>query len=110
MSTITGYQQDKDGVWIPKDRLAELTYSMDWSQWLPTGAAIATVTYSLTNPTYNPTPVVIESSGVAGGTVTYAVLSGGTLNKIYTVTAQITLDSGQTDRRAFRVKIENRSA
>lgn len=110
MTTITGYQQDKEGVWIPKDRLATLTYSMDWSQWLPTGTTISAVTYTLTNPAYNPTPLVINSSGVSGGNTTYAVLSAGTLNKIYTVTAQITLDNAQTDRRAFRVKIENRSA
>jgi hypothetical protein len=110
MSTITGYQQDKEGVWIPKDRLSTLTYSMDWSEWLPLGASVSSVTYSLTNPQYNPQPLTIDSSGVESGTVTYAVLSGGTLNKIYTVTAQITLDSGQSDRRAFRVKVENRSA
>lgn len=110
MSTITGYLQDKEGTWIPKDRLATLTYSMDWSEWLPQGASIASVSYSLTNPQYNPTPLVINSSGVQGGTITYAVLSGGTKGKIYTVTAAITLDNGQTDRRAFRVRVEDRSA
>ena len=109
MSTITGYQQDKDGVWIPKDRLSTLTYSMDWSEWLPQGTSISSVSYSLTNPQYNPTPLTIDSSGVQGA-VTYAVLSAGTVNKIYTVTAQITLDNTQTDRRSFRVKVENRSA
>ena len=110
MSTITGYQQDQDGVWIQKDRLATLTYSMDWSEWLPQGATIASVSYSLTNPQYNPTPLVINSSGISGGDLTYAVLSAGTKGKIYTVTAAITLDSGQTDRRSFRVRVEDRSA
>lgn len=110
MTTITGYQQDKEGAWIAKDRLATLTYSMDWSDWLPTGASISSVSYSLTNPAYNPTPLVINSSGVSGGNLTYAVLSAGTKDKIYTVTAAITLDSGQTDRRSFRIKVENRSA
>lgn len=110
MTTITGYQQDKEGAWIPKDRLATLTYAMDWSDWLPTGASISSVSYSLTNPAYNPTPLVINSSGVQAGNLTYAVLSAGTKDKIYTVTAAITLDSGQTDRRSFRVKVENRSA
>lgn len=110
MTTITGYQQDKDGAWIQKDRLATLTYAMDWSEWLPTGAAIASVSYSLTNPQYNPTPLVITTSGVEGGDTTYAVLSAGTKGKIYTVTAAITLDSGQTDRRSFRVRVEDRSA
>lgn len=110
MTTITGYQQDKDGVWIQKDRLATLTYSMDWSEWLPTGTTISSVSYTLTNPQYNPTPLTIASSGVEGGDTTYAVLSAGTKGKIYTVTAQITLDNSQTDRRSFRVRVEDRSA
>jgi hypothetical protein len=110
MATITGYQQDKEGTWIAKDRLSTLTYSMDWSEWLPTGATITAVTYTVTNPQYNPTPLTMGSTGVEGGDVTFVVLSGGTVNKIYTVTAQITLDNSQTDRRAFRVRVENRSA
>ena len=110
MSTITGYKQDKFGHWIEKDRLATLTYTLDWSQWLPQGASISTVSYDLTNPSYNPTPLTVNSSGVQGGNTTYAVLSAGTNNKIYTVTATVTLDNGQTDRRAFRVKVEDRQA
>jgi len=110
MSTITGYQQDKEGVWIQKDRLAQLTYSLDWTQWLPTGVTITSVSYALTNPTYNPTPLVIGTSGVTGGNLTFVVLSAGTKGKIYTVTATITLDNGQTDRRNFRVRVEDRSA
>jgi hypothetical protein len=110
MSTITGYKQDKEGVWIEKDRLATLTYSMDWTDWLPAGTSISSVSYSLTNPAYNPTPMTINSSGVSGGNTTYAVLAAGTKDKIYTVTAQITLDNSQIDRRSFRVRVENRSA
>ena len=105
MSTETGYKQDTQGVYIEKDRLATLTYSMDWSDWLPTGTSITAVTYTLGNPQYNPTPLTINSSGVQGGNLTYAVLSAGTKGKIYTVTAQITLDNGQIDRRHFRVKV-----
>jgi hypothetical protein len=110
MTTITGYKQDTQGTYIVKDRLATLTYSMNWSEWLPTGASVASVSYSLTNPTYNPTPMTISTSGVSGGNVTFVVLAAGTAGKIYTVTAQITLDNSQVDRRSFRVKVENRSA
>jgi hypothetical protein len=110
MTTITGYKQDTQGTYIVKDRLATLTYSMDWTEWLPTGASVASVSYSLTNPTYNPTPMTISTSGVSGGNVTFVVLAAGTAGKIYTVTAQITLDNSQIDRRSFRVKVENRSA
>ena len=110
MTTITGYKQDTQGTYIVKDRLATLTYSMNWSEWLPTGASVASVSYSVAPPTYNPTPLTLSSSGVSGGNVTFVVLAAGTAGKIYTVTAQITLDNSQVDRRSFRVKVENRSA
>jgi hypothetical protein len=110
MSTITGYKQDQEGAWIEKDRLASLTYSMDWTEWLATGQTITSVSYSLTNPTYNPTPLTIATSGITGSSkITYVKLAAGTVGKIYTVTAQITTDDGSQDRRYFRVKCENRS-
>jgi hypothetical protein len=82
---------------------------MDWTEWLPQGVSVTAVSYTLTNPTYNPTPLTISTSGVVGD-VTFVVLAAGTAGKIYTVTAQITLDNSQTDRRSFRVRVENRSA
>ena len=78
MTTITGYKQDTQGTYIVKDRLATLTYSMNWSEWLPTGASVASVSYSVTPPTYNPTPLTLASSGVSGGNVTFVVLGAGT--------------------------------
>ena len=110
MSTITGYKQDQEGAWIEKDRLAALTYSMDWTDWLATGQTITAVTYSITAPTYNPTPMTISTSGITGSSkITYVKLAAGTVGKVYTVTAAITTDDGSTDRRYFRVKVENRS-
>jgi hypothetical protein len=109
MSTITGYKEDADGTYIQKDRLARLVYSMDWSQWLPTGATITAVDYSIATRINDAAPPVVHTEGVANaGTVTYAEISGGSVGKVYTVTAVITLDSGETDRRAFRIKVENR--
>jgi hypothetical protein len=109
MSTITGYKEDTDGTYIQKDRLARLVYSMDWSLWLPTGAVITAVDYSIAARINDANPPVVHSEGIAdAGTVTYAEISGGSVGKVYTVTAVITLDSGETDRRAFRIKVENR--
>jgi hypothetical protein len=110
MSTITGYQQDTDGAWIEKDRLARLVYTMDWSEWLPQGATVTAVTYSHNSRVNDADPIVIHTTGIESGTRTFAEISGGTLNRLYTITADITLDSGARDRRAFRVKITNRIA
>jgi hypothetical protein len=110
MSTITGYQQDTDGVWIEKDRLARLVYTMDWSEWLPTGATVSAVSYSHNSRVNDADPIVIHDSGIESGTRTFAEISGGTLSRLYTITAQITTDAGAVDRRNFRIKISNRSA
>lgn len=110
MSTITGYLQDTQGTYIVKDRLATLSYQMLWSDWLPQGMTIVSVAYSIGAPAYNPTPLVASQSGVTNGNATHVTLSAGTVGKIYTVTAQITLDNGHVDRRLFRVQIANRSA
>ena len=108
MSTITGYKQDTEGASIEQDRLANLTYSMEWADWLAVGQSLSAVAYTITAPTYNPTPMTISTSGISG-TKTYVKLAAGTAGKIYTVTAAITTDDGSLDRRYFRVKVENRS-
>lgn len=83
---------------------------MDWSEWLAQGQTVASVSYSLQVRANDPAPLIKESQGVQSGTVTYVELSGGQVGKVYTVTAAITTDDGATDRRSFRVKVENRSA
>ena len=106
----TGYQKDTLGSWISKDPAAQLIYSMEWANWLHTGDSIATVEYSLQVRANDPEPLIKESEGVQSGHITFVELSGGQVGKTYTVTAAITTTDGSTDRRNFRIKIENRSA
>ena len=110
MSTITGYKQDAQGSYILKDPQAQLIYTLDWSEWL-TSQTILSVTYSIAARANDASPPTIVSEGVTNsGTYTYVEIAGGTVNKVYTVTAQITLDDSSQDRRNFRLKVENRSA
>ena len=111
MTTLirSGYEQDTQGSWIRKDPQAQLTYSMQWGDWLPSGDTLATATYSLQVRANDPAPLVLESDGIQGS-VSYCDLSGGQVGKTYTVTAEITTTNGLTDRRSFRIKVENRSA
>jgi hypothetical protein len=111
MTTIkTGYEIDTLGSWIRKDPTAQLVYSMDWTEWLPTGDTLSAVTYTLQVRSNDPAPLVKVSSGVQSNTITYVELSGGNVGKIYTITAYVTTVDGLKDSRTFRVKIENRSA
>lgn len=111
MSTIekTGFMKDVQGIYILKDPDAQLTYTFDWVEWLPTGDTISTVTYTLQVRANDPAPLVRESQGVTG-TKTFVELSGGQVGKVYTITAEVTTADGSIDRRNFRVKVENRSA
>lgn len=106
----TGFQRDTQGIWIPKDRLATLTYTLDWTEWLPTGDTVTACTWTVQARANDPTPLTQVTSGIQSGTKTFVKLSGGQASKVYTVTASVTTNDGLIDRRSFRVKIENRSA
>lgn len=108
MSTITGYKKDTVGSYIEKDPSARLVYSMDWSEWLPSGDTLATASYAISTISGDAAPIVKHSQGLQGTTVSYVELSGGTAKEFYTVTATITTTDGNTDRRAFRLKVNNR--
>jgi hypothetical protein len=71
---------------------------------------VASVAYTLQVRANDPAPLVRESQGVQSGLISFVELSGGQVGKIYTVTAAITTVDGLTDRRSFRIKVENRSA
>lgn len=105
----TGFYQTLQGLTIDKDTEAVLFYNFEWADWLPTGDALSTVSYSITARANDPDPLAIESSGISG-TKTYVELSNGQTGKTYTVTAEIETSNGLIDRRNFRVKVLNRSA
>lgn len=106
-----GFYQTNTGLEIDKDVEAQLSYTFDWSTWLDTGDTIATVEYSAAARRNDPTPIVIESSGITdSNSDTYVELSGGQADKTYIITCKVTTADGLVDRRNFRVKCVNRSA
>lgn len=106
----SGFITTSSGVEIDKDTNAQLTYTLDWSSWLSSDS-INTSTYTVAARRNDPTPIVIESQGIAtGNQKTYVELSGGQVDKTYIVTCEILTDNGLKDRRNFRVKVVNRSA
>ena len=105
----TGFTQTQQGLSIVKDTEAKLTYTFEWSEWLPTGDSLSAVVYTIGARTNDPDPLVSITSGISG-TQTYIRLDQGQVGKTYTVTAKVTTTAGLIDRRSFRVKIEDRSA
>ena len=105
----TGFEVINQNLWITKDPEAQLTYTFEWNEWLPTGDALDTAVYSIAARVNDPDPLLIHTSGIQG-TKTYVELKNGQLGKTYIVTVKVTTDDGLIDARNFRVKIENRSA
>jgi len=107
----TGFQATNAGVTIDKDPSAQLTYTLDWTNWLETGDQLATQSFSAAARRNDPTPIVVESSGLTDSNrKSYVELSGGQANKTYIITCTVTTDDGLTDRRAFRINCVNRQA
>lgn len=107
----TGFEQTANALWVSKDVEAQLTYTFDWSQWLEGNDTIASVDYEVAARRNDPTPIVIEDSGITDNdTKTYVELSGGQLDKAYIVSCKVTTANGLVDRRSFRIQVEARTA
>lgn len=105
----SGFENTLQGLTIVKDTEAKLSYTFDWSEWLPQGDSLASVQYSIQARVNDPDPLTKVSEGIQGAK-TYIELSEGQVDKSYTVTAKVTTVDGLIDRRSFRVKVQNRSA
>lgn len=106
-----GFQQTNTGLNIDKDVEAQLIYTLDWTNWLNDGDSVASTTWSVAARRNDPTPIVIEDSGITGtNKKTFVELSGGQTDKVYIVTCKVTTNDGLVDRRNFRVNVVSRSA
>ena len=104
-----GFEVTSTGLQISKDPEAQLIYTFNWGDYLETGDTLSTVNYTVAARRNDPTPPTINSSGITGQK-TYVELSGGQTDKTYIVTCKITTSNGITDRRNFRLKVEDRAA
>lgn len=107
----TGFEQTNSALVIDKDVEAQLTYTFDWSEWLESNDTISAIEYTVAARRNDPTPLVIENSGIINdNTKTFVELSGGQVDKTYIVTCKITTTDGYIDRRNFRIEVKARSA
>ena len=106
----TGFYQQNSQLYIDKDTSSQLTYTLDWSQWLATGDHIVSAVQTVQARANDPQPLVNVTSGVANGTQTYIQLSGGQEDKTYNVFVTVTTSNGLIERRNFKVRTISRSA
>jgi hypothetical protein len=93
---------------LPKDPDAELFYVMDWTDWLPESALIATSEWEIDG---GDGELILDNSAIVSGNLKTRVrLVGGTLGERYTVRNRIVTSESptQTDDRSFVVAIVHR--
>lgn len=105
-----GFTATNTGLTIDKDPVAQLTYTLDWTDWLEGNDTVATATWTAAARRNDPTPITIESSGITDNSKTYVELAGGQENKTYVISVQIQTANGLIDSRNFRVNCVDRSA
>ena len=108
MATTTGFLRDNTGIFIPKDSEAELTYSLDWSDWLTNGETISSSTFTV-ETIADDGDALTKTAQSSSDTVSTVKLSGGTVGNIYKVYNTIVTSGGLTERRYFRIRIDERS-
>lgn len=95
------FKYDADGPYIDKDPRAKLDYTVDWTDWLESGAAISSSVWSAADG------VTVTSTMISGGKAT-CWMSGGEDGMNYTIRNFILTSKGREDARSFRLKVSNK--
>ncbi len=109
MATLTGFKTDNVGTYIEKDPYAILDYSLDFENWMPAADTISSIQVTAQSITGDAAPLTIDSSTNTSYVVT-AIISGGTVGKIYNVEYRIITANAKRDSRNIRIKVLERSA
>ena len=110
MPQITDFKQDNEGVYIVKDNVSKLNYTLDWDNWvsqLPNVDSIAVATVTATNTRGDSTSLDVSGVTVQSNKVLFD-LAGGETGQIYSVKVIITTANSYKDARTFRVKVVER--
>jgi len=107
MTSLTGFERDRESIFIRKSPQGVLDYSVDWTDWLPTDETIQSSNFTISTISGDASPLTRDSQSNVGAVCT-AVLSAGTAGNVYTVTNTITTDN-YTEARFFKIVVENRS-
>jgi len=103
MPNLTGFQEDRVGAYIEKDPYAVLDYSLDWTNWMPAGDTITSISVTAQ------TGITIDSTTNTDYIAT-AYISGGTAGTIYNIEFKIVTTNGLRDSRNFRIKVLEKQA
>jgi hypothetical protein len=110
MANITGFNKDAKGIFIVKDPTANVRYTLDWSQYLPTGNVISSATVTIETIGGDTAPLAHPTDAATDVTTTDTTVSirleAGSAGNVYQVACTIVTDGGDTDTRRFRVVVK----
>lgn len=107
MPNLTGFKEDRVGVYIEKDPYAVLDYTLNWSNWLTSDDTISSISVSVETISGDSAPLAVDST-TNTPSLTTAYISGGTVGNIYNVEYRITTANNLQDSRNFRIKVVER--
>ena len=105
MPSLTGYKKDQVGSYIEKDPYAVLDYTLDWTNWMPSGDTISSISITAETISGDSAPLTIDST-TNNNYLATANISGGTAGNIYNVEYKIDTTNGLKDSRNIRIKNE----
>ena len=108
--TQSGFKKDVQGTYIVKDPGSIITYTVDWSDWLPTTSNISTSTWTLSTVTGDGANALAKvSDGItAANQHTYIEVEKGTDGNTYIAKNTVVTSDGTTDVRRFRIRVQDR--
>lgn len=86
-----------------KDPDAVLDYTIDWTEWLPTGDTITASTFTVNS---DDNDAITVDDQLNDDNTTTVWLSGGIAGQKYTVTNHITTAAGREDDRSLTISIK----
>ena len=108
--TQSGFKKDVQGTYIVKDPGAIITYTVDWTDWLPTTSNISTSTWTTSTVTGDSGNALAKvSDGIrADNKNTYIEVQKGTDGNTYVAKNTVVTTDGTTDVRRFRIRVQDR--
>ena len=108
MPDTSGFQADHKGrAYIEKDPNAELSYAVDWSDWMPISTSLDISSFTVSTIAGDADPLTVGGSSILNDQA-IVNLTGGTAGNTYTVTNNITSDNLDVDSRRFLVVVKER--
>lgn len=113
MSNLTGFRRDNNGLYVVKDKDANVQYGLDFTDYLNTGDSVTSAVVTISTVSGDATPLAFPTDAatdvlITGGVLVNIRLEGGSNGNIYTVKCKIVTTQGDTDARSFRIVVQEK--